>query len=60
MSKTHLYLVLLLLFLVACTGPEKQGELSLNSHVNNYRTYCNPIDIDYSYMSHYRARFDEF
>ncbi len=21
-----------------------------------YRTYCNPIDIDYSYMSHYRAR----
>ena len=21
-----------------------------------YRTYCNPLDIDYSYMSHYRAR----
>lgn len=20
-----------------------------------YRTYCNPLDIDYSYMSHYRA-----
>jgi hypothetical protein len=24
----------------------------------NYETYCNPIDIDYSYMSHYRARRD--
>lgn len=23
---------------------------------NGFRTYCNPIDIDYSYMSHYRAR----
>ena len=21
----------------------------------NYKTYCNPIDIDYTYMSHYRA-----
>ncbi len=26
--------------------------------VKNYRTYCNPIDIDYSYMSHYRALRD--
>ncbi|WP_217495894.1 family 43 glycosylhydrolase [Mangrovivirga cuniculi] len=24
----------------------------------NKKTYCNPIDIDYSYMSHYRARTD--
>lgn len=24
----------------------------------SYKTYCNPIDIDYSYMSHYRARRD--
>ena len=22
----------------------------------DYKTYCNPIDIDYTYMSHYRAR----
>jgi len=22
----------------------------------SYHTYCNPIDIDYSYMSHYRAK----
>ena len=25
------------------------------SQEKNYKTYCNPIDIDYSYMSHYRA-----
>lgn len=24
-------------------------------HRKGYKTYCNPIDIDYSYMSHYRA-----
>lgn len=23
--------------------------------IRDYKTYCNPIDIDYSYMSHYRA-----
>ena len=23
-----------------------------------YETYCNPIDIDYTYMSHYRGRSD--
>ncbi len=23
---------------------------------NNPTSYCNPIDIDYTYMSHYRAR----
>lgn len=27
-----------------------------NEAVKNYKTYCNPIDIDYSYMSHYRAK----
>jgi hypothetical protein len=24
----------------------------------NKKTYCNPVDIDYTYMSHYRARTD--
>lgn len=28
------------------------------SPAKNYKTYCNPIDIDYSYMSHYRAERD--
>lgn len=23
--------------------------------LRNYKTYCNPVDIDYTYMSHYRA-----
>ena len=28
---------------------------SSSAEKRNYKTYCNPIDIDYSYMSHYRA-----
>lgn len=24
--------------------------------LRDYKTYCNPIDIDYTYMSHYRAK----
>ncbi len=27
-------------------------------HKSEYTTYCNPIDIDYTYMSHYRGRSD--
>lgn len=26
--------------------------------LRDYKTYCNPIDIDYTYMSHYRASRD--
>ncbi|WP_223270859.1 family 43 glycosylhydrolase [Subsaximicrobium wynnwilliamsii] len=26
------------------------------NQTKQFKTYCNPIDIDYSYMSHYRAR----
>ena len=26
--------------------------------IEEYETYCNPIDIDYTYMSHYRGRSD--
>ncbi len=29
-----------------------------NSQPDNKKTYCNPVDIDYTYMSHYRARTD--
>ncbi|MDD7887531.1 family 43 glycosylhydrolase [Flavivirga sp. 57AJ16] len=29
---------------------------SKETNKRNYKTYCNPIDIDYSYMSHYRAK----
>jgi len=30
-------------------------ENKVESSKNNFTTYCNPLDIDYSYMSHYRA-----
>ena len=29
---------------------------TFSTKTKNFKTYCNPIDIDYSYMSHYRAR----
>ena len=32
------------------------GNLSAQSKAKS--TYCNPVDIDYTYMSHYRARTD--
>ncbi|WP_335966858.1 family 43 glycosylhydrolase [Galbibacter sp. PAP.153] len=38
------------------------SSLSLQAQTNlskkEYKTYCNPIDIDYSYMSHYRGNSD--
>ncbi len=42
--------------LVACTNSNQfeQGKDQITRH-KTYKTYCNPIDIDYSYMSHYRA-----
>lgn len=45
--------------LVACKENSdiaiNKTENTFNSSKNTYTTYCNPIDIDYSYMSHYRA-----
>ncbi|TGV02174.1 family 43 glycosylhydrolase [Flavivirga rizhaonensis] len=43
------------------TKSHKVGNISNNKEISentkkHYKTYCNPIDIDYSYMSHYRAR----
>ncbi len=32
--------------------------LVLGVDAQSVKTYCNPIDIDYTYMSHYRARND--
>ena len=42
--------VILLFFLSVISG----GMLHAQSTCKT--TYCNPIDIDYTYMSHYRAR----
>ena len=49
--------------LVACkkstddkmTAEETQTTNKIENTKNNFTTYCNPLDIDYSYMSHYRA-----
>lgn len=30
--------------------------MAVKDETKNFKTYCNPIDIDYTYMSHYRAR----
>ncbi|GAB4512979.1 MAG: family 43 glycosylhydrolase [Allomuricauda sp.] len=47
--------------LLSCKGDpiqkeseEREATVQSNSP-NGFKTYCNPIDIDYSYMSHYRA-----
>ncbi|MCB0594580.1 MAG: family 43 glycosylhydrolase [Phaeodactylibacter sp.] len=41
---------------VTAQNTEAATAASFSSGKRNYKTYCNPIDIDYSYMSHYRAR----
>ena len=45
----------------ACKNASEQTEdrednLTVKLEKRDYKTYCNPIDIDYSYMSHYRAK----
>jgi xylan 1,4-beta-xylosidase len=54
------YLLLLLVLLGSCAEPAGKATDSSVSRAaeRNYKTYCNPIDIDYSYMSHYRALRD--
>lgn len=52
-------LVYLILFLsVSCNTDKKLAtdEVSTETGKKNFKTYCNPIDIDYSYMSHYRSK----
>ena len=41
---------------MACSTQKSQNQQSSSSAENGYSTYCNPINIDYSYMSHYRAK----
>jgi len=48
------------LFFSCNTDKNKEAEVDSASMKNtvtkkDFKTYCNPIDIDYSYMSHYRA-----
>ena len=47
-------------FLQGCASQQLADDVpaAVDSEPRDYTTYCNPIDIDYTYMSHYRARSD--
>lgn len=50
--------IVVLFILIACNKNKETLKTANTNNVetpNNFTTYCNPIDIDYSYMSHYRA-----
>ncbi|MEM7110775.1 MAG: 1,4-beta-xylanase, partial [Bacteroidota bacterium] len=53
MKKAGFFLLILTL---GCTQKAPDQTPKLGGKQKNHTTYCNPIDIDYSYMSHYRAR----
>ncbi|MCB0629419.1 MAG: family 43 glycosylhydrolase [Saprospiraceae bacterium] len=55
--KIHPLIYTLAILLLACNPSEREISSSgvQSAKTKHYRTYCNPIDIDYSYMSHYRA-----
>tara|TARA_R110002073_G_scaffold86497_3_gene205450 strand:+ start:2033 stop:3898 length:1866 start_codon:yes stop_codon:yes gene_type:complete len=57
----YLIVVISWFFLQSCIEKEDNSKTANNNQFTtteqkNYKTYCNPIDIDYSYMSHYRAK----
>ncbi len=55
---TRFWMLIFLTWVLACTSPDSSTNNAIGEAPNqkNYQTYCNPIDLDYSYMSHYRAR----
>ena len=55
----YLIVVISWFFLQSCIEKEDNSKTANNNQFTtteqkNYKTYCNPIDIDYSYMSHYQ------
>ncbi|WP_422107656.1 family 43 glycosylhydrolase [Winogradskyella sp.] len=53
-----LTVIIIALCFFSCETVEKK-DIETTDKVDvkrDYKTYCNPIDIDYSYMSHYRAK----
>ena len=64
MKRVFMPLILLTAMLhLSCTQKQQGSEPLAGSNspaatVRNQTTYCNPIDIDYTYMSHYRAERD--
>ena len=55
-NKGLFFLLAGLILSYSCNNREQVQESSLQ--VKGNTTYCNPIDIDYTYMSHYRADRD--
>ncbi|WP_338357762.1 family 43 glycosylhydrolase [Yeosuana marina] len=51
-------LITVLFFFSCHTEKEQKADQisTLSETKKSFKTYCNPIDIDYSYMSHYRAK----
>jgi hypothetical protein len=49
----HLLTIVASLTLIRCSPTTVEQDVKVP---DAKKTYCNPIDIDYSYMSHYRAR----
>lgn len=58
MKYQHLSYALYGLCLMACTPEDPAAALESpnTGREKQYQTYCNPLDIDYTYMSHYRAQ----
>ncbi len=60
--KHSLFIFLLSGYFFACSNSSEKDEAKIARQLpevmqrNKYKTYCNPIDIDYTYMSHYRAK----
>jgi hypothetical protein len=59
-------LILIGLYILGCGGADQLDSREKTADYpttmapapaqKNYTTYCNPLDLDYTYMSHYRAR----
>ncbi len=59
MMKERILILLILCGIGFVKAQSQTHGTIMDKHVaamKQYQTYCNPIDIDYSYMSHYRAK----
>lgn len=52
----QLFLLLGVLCFFGCSQKEDTTVVADHSAKSTFTTYCNPVDIDYSYMSHYAHR----
>jgi hypothetical protein len=58
MKRNILPLILMTALLQLSCNRDRQESDSTAAPGRRQTTYCNPIDIDYTYMSHYRAERD--